>query len=139
VEKTSTDPDYEMFLSNLPEGECRYAVCDVEYEAGGGGGKRSKVCFFTWYVVSTQPRYLLLNVHLWYRAPDDAKVRDKMVFASSKNSLYIQLVGISAEFQGSDIGELDYQRGTLPPLCVLLLVQLTLMPVTMKLKQGKGH
>jgi cofilin len=47
VEKKSSDPDYETFLGDLPESECRYAVYDVEYESSEGG-KRNKLCFYNW-------------------------------------------------------------------------------------------
>ncbi|KAM9923585.1 hypothetical protein OXX80_011503, partial [Metschnikowia pulcherrima] len=36
VDKTSSDDDYESFLAELPEDECKYAVYDFEYEIGGG-------------------------------------------------------------------------------------------------------
>jgi cofilin len=97
VDKMSTSPDYETFLSNLPEYECRYAVCDVDY-LDDSGDKRNKICFFTWYVASTQSRYILINVHLCYRTPDDAKLREKMVFASSKSYFVLQLGGMFADF-----------------------------------------
>jgi hypothetical protein len=35
-----------------------------------------------------------------------------MLFASSKDALRRQLVGISTEIQGSDISEVDHQTGT---------------------------
>jgi hypothetical protein len=61
VEKTGTDPEYEAFLSELPETECRYAVYDVEYEAEGG--KRNKLCFFNWYVISTHSYVSVLKFY----------------------------------------------------------------------------
>jgi cofilin len=56
VDKKSADTDYETFLGDLPENECRYAVYDVEYDSEEGG-KRNKLVFFNWYV-----RYLVV---LW--------------------------------------------------------------------------
>ncbi|KAF5369334.1 hypothetical protein D9758_002607 [Tetrapyrgos nigripes] len=46
VEKTSTSTDYEEFLGDLPEGECRWAVYDFEFQKEGG--TRNKLCFFMW-------------------------------------------------------------------------------------------
>lgn len=48
VEKTSSELDYDSFLENLPENDCRYAIYDFEYELGNGEGKRSKIVFLSW-------------------------------------------------------------------------------------------
>jgi len=48
------------------------------------------------------------------RAPDDAKIKQKMVFASSRDALRRALVGISVEIQGTDYSEVAYESGTLP-------------------------
>ncbi|CAO1623780.1 unnamed protein product [Jaminaea pallidilutea] len=89
VAKTSNSTDYNDFLKELPPAECRYAIYDFEYEKGDEG-KRNKICFFTW-------------------SPDDSKIKQKMVFASSKDALRRALVGISSEIQGTDASEVDYQ------------------------------
>ncbi|KAF5092431.1 hypothetical protein D0Z03_002864 [Geotrichum reessii] len=47
VSKTSSQNDYEDFLADLPENDCRYAVYDFEYDTSDSG-KRSKIVFFTW-------------------------------------------------------------------------------------------
>ncbi|KAJ6621790.1 Cofilin/tropomyosin-type actin-binding protein-domain-containing protein [Mycena sp. CBHHK59/15] len=54
------------------------------------GGKRNKICFYSW-------------------APDDAKIKHKMVFASSKDALRRSLVGIATEIQGTDFSEVAYE------------------------------
>ncbi|CAO1636992.1 unnamed protein product [Sympodiomycopsis kandeliae] len=89
VGKTSTSDSYDEFLAELPPAECRYAIYDFEYEKGDDG-KRSKICFFTW-------------------SPDDAKIKQKMIYASSKDAIRKALVGISSEIQGTDVSEVDYQ------------------------------
>lgn len=43
-----------------------------------------------------------------YRAPDSAKVKHKMLYASSKDALRKKLVGISTEIQGTELSEVDY-------------------------------
>lgn len=84
VEKTSKDVEYESFIADLPENDCRYAVYDFDYDTEEG--KRSKICFYTW-------------------SPDTAPVRSKMVYASSKDALRRSLNGIAAEVQGTDFSE----------------------------------
>ncbi|KAK7469066.1 cofilin [Stygiomarasmius scandens] len=88
VEKTSASGDYEEFLGDLPEGECRWAVYDFEFQKEGG--IRNKLCFFMW-------------------SPDKAKIKQKMLFASSKDALRRALVGIAVEVQGTDIDEVAYE------------------------------
>jgi hypothetical protein len=46
VEKTSQASEYEDFLSDLPEADCRWAVYDFEYEQDGG--RRNKITFYSW-------------------------------------------------------------------------------------------
>jgi cofilin len=47
VEKTSSAADYDDFIADLPEVECRWAVYDFEFEKEGGG-KRNKIVFISW-------------------------------------------------------------------------------------------
>ena len=44
VEKSSDSTDYDDFVGDLPESECRYAVYDFEFEKEGAG-KRKKIVF----------------------------------------------------------------------------------------------
>lgn len=92
VAKTSESSDYDEFLEQLQPGECAYAVYDVEYQKGEEG-KRNKICFYTW-------------------SPDDSKIKQKMLYASSKDALRKSLVGISAEIQGTDMSEVAHETGT---------------------------
>ena len=50
VLKASEDSDYDSFLTELPEQECRWAIYDFEYELDGGAGKRNKLVFYSWCV-----------------------------------------------------------------------------------------
>ncbi|GAA5810321.1 hypothetical protein MFLAVUS_003742 [Mucor flavus] len=88
VEKSATEAEYNDFLSQLPDDEPRYAVFDFEFEKAGDG-KRNKITFYSWI-------------------PDTSKVRQKMLYASSKDALRRQLVGIAIEVQGTDSSEVDY-------------------------------
>jgi len=87
VEKTSETGDYADFLSQLPQDEPRYAINDFEYEKPGEG-LRSKIVFYSW-------------------TPDTSKVRAKMLYASSKDALRRNLVGVAIEVQGTDLDEVD--------------------------------
>jgi len=89
VEKASESQSYEDFLADLPEVECRWAVYDFEYEKEGAG-KRNKIVFYSW-------------------SPDDAKIKQKMLFASSRDALRRSLVGIAVEIQGTDYSEVSWE------------------------------
>ncbi|KAF8182348.1 actin depolymerizing factor [Pholiota molesta] len=89
VEKTSSAADYDDFIADLPEVECRWAVYDFEFEKEGGG-KRNKIVFISW-------------------SPDDAKIKQKMVFASSRDALKRSLNGIAVEIQGTDFSEVAFE------------------------------
>ncbi|KAK9767499.1 cofilin [Basidiobolus ranarum] len=89
VEVASEDGSYDDFINALPENECRYAVLDLEYEKPGEG-LRNKICFYSW-------------------SPDTSKVKQKMVFASSKIALRKKLVGIAAEIQGTEYDEVSLE------------------------------
>ncbi|KAH9889929.1 recombinant Actophorin [Cubamyces lactineus] len=87
--KSSPTSTYDDFLADLPESECRWAVYDFDFEKEDGG-KRSKITFYSW-------------------SPDDSKVKQKMLFASSKDALRRSLVGIAAEIQGTDFSEVAHE------------------------------
>ncbi|KAN0079950.1 hypothetical protein V8E55_009516 [Tylopilus felleus] len=89
VQKASKEGDFETFVADLPASECRWAVYDFEYDVGSEG-KRNKICFISW-------------------SPDDAKVRQKMVFASSREALKRKLDGIAIEIQGTSFDEVTYE------------------------------
>lgn len=48
VLKTSEEKDFDTFVGELPEKECRWAVYDFEYTLPGGEGIRNKLCFIMW-------------------------------------------------------------------------------------------
>jgi cofilin len=76
---------FEKFLSFFPENKCRYAVYNVSLGCMQDNIKamRDKLVFLTW-------------------APDTAKIKDKMMIASSKDSLKKACVGIAHDMQFSD-------------------------------------
>ncbi|ORX34111.1 actin filament severing [Kockovaella imperatae] len=87
VKNTSSDKDFEKFVSELPEADCVWAVYDYEFELSAGEGKRNKITFVAW-------------------APDDAKIKSKMVFAASKDALRRRLDGIQLEIQATSLDEI---------------------------------
>ncbi|MEU8851964.1 actin depolymerization factor/cofilin-like domain-containing protein [Streptomyces sp. NPDC048564] len=89
VEKVSSSTDYDDFIADLPESECRWAAYDFEFEQEGGG-KRSKLTLVSW-------------------APETARIKQKMAFASSKDALRRALVGIAIEIQGTEYSEVAYE------------------------------
>jgi len=88
VDKTSTSTDYEDFVGDLPENDCRWAVYDLEYDTDDG--KRNKIFFYSW-------------------SPDTAKIKSKMLYASSREVLRRSLQGIAKEIQGTDSSEVTYE------------------------------
>jgi len=67
IDETSQNPDYEAFRSKLEavkdaKGNAapRYAVYDVEYELGGGEGKRNKIIFISWVPTDTPTFWSML-------------------------------------------------------------------------------
>ncbi|KAF9364328.1 cofilin [Mortierella sp. NVP85] len=86
--------EYEEFVKSVPQDECRWFVYDFEYthtdESTGHQGQRNKVLFISW-------------------APDGAKIKPKMIYASSREGLRRKLTGIQAEIQGTDLSEIDHE------------------------------
>ncbi|WVQ85628.1 cofilin [Cryptococcus sp. DSM 104549] len=87
VLKTSEDKDFDALVGDLPEKECRWAVYDFEYTLPGGEGIRNKLCFIVW-------------------SPDDANVKNKMMYASSKDAIRRRFDGIHIEIQATDFSEI---------------------------------
>ncbi|ELU16345.1 hypothetical protein CAPTEDRAFT_221115 [Capitella teleta] len=85
---------YDEFVEDLKEAEekreCRYGVFDAEYELANGE-KRSKLVFFLW-------------------SPDSSKVKQKMVYTSSKDALRKTLVGVGKDLQANDHGDLAWSN-----------------------------
>lgn len=88
--KVEKSDKYEDFITELPEDDCRYAVCDFEFEKSPGEGIRNKICFVVW-------------------VPDTSKVRQKMLYASSKDALRKKLAGVATEVQATDMSEVSHE------------------------------
>jgi len=79
---------YQDFVSALPANECRWAVLDFEFQSNDAG-VRNKILFIAW-------------------SPDTSKVKEKMLFAGSKESFKKKLVGVALEIQATDLSEIDH-------------------------------
>merc|ERR1712137_1238267 len=78
VEKTGeASKTYNDFVAELPADDCRYAVVVYHYD---------QVVFVVW-------------------APETAKIKSKMLYASTKDTIKRAFIGISIEVQGTDKSE----------------------------------
>ncbi|ORX42499.1 hypothetical protein BCR36DRAFT_407068 [Piromyces finnis] len=95
VERSGDDEDmtYDEFIDSLPKNECRYAIFNFVFDHSYMGTN----------IIAQCERILLL---LW--CPSTAKIREKMLFASSKRSIKKALDGVQVEIQGTDYSEIDY-------------------------------
>lgn len=87
------DAEYDSFLDDLQKGgtgECRYGLYDFEYMHQHQGTTESS---------KKQKLFLLL----W--CPDTAKIKMKMLYASSFDALKKSLVGVQKYIQASDLSE----------------------------------
>ncbi|EAY92368.1 hypothetical protein OsI_14097 [Oryza sativa Indica Group] len=78
---------YEDFTSSLPEGDCRFAIYDFDFLTAEDVPK-SRIFYILW-------------------SPDNAKVRSKMLYASSNERFKKELNGIQLEVQATDAGEIS--------------------------------
>merc|ERR1711990_1140852 len=70
---------FEDFCSKLPDGSCRYAILDVEINTKAGA-TANKLIFVAW-------------------SDDNASIKPKMLYASSKDAIKKTLTGINDEYQ----------------------------------------
>jgi len=85
--KGEKDATFEDFCKCLPDGSCRYGVLDVEISTKSGA-TTNKLIFVAW-------------------SDDNASVKPKMLYASSKDALKKGLSGINDEYQATERGDLD--------------------------------
>jgi len=88
VEKVSQG-DYEDFTEDLPPDQCLWGVFDLEYRIeveGEPHSKRNKLLFVSW-------------------TPDSAKIKAKMLAASSRDVLRRSFVGIQVDVQANEYSD----------------------------------
>jgi hypothetical protein len=57
------------------------------------------------------PVCVVMGLIITARSPDDAKIKQKMLYASSKESLKAALQGVAIEIQATDRSEAEYDVG----------------------------
>jgi len=78
---------YDDFLAALPKSEPRYCLVDVDYTTKSDA-QHTKMVFVFW-------------------CPDDCGVRDKMLYAASKDTIKKPFAGVQCEIQANDLGDID--------------------------------
>ncbi|MBN3324066.1 COF2 protein, partial [Atractosteus spatula] len=76
---------FKRVVGLLPEKDCRYALYDSSYETKDS--RKEDLVFIMW-------------------APENAPLKRKMIYASSKNALRSKLTGIKFEWQINEMGEI---------------------------------
>jgi len=79
----------DYLLSVGDENDCRYACYDIRFTTGEGV-RRNKLVFITF-------------------CPENAKIKKKMVYSSSKDTLKSKLIGI-LDVQANDASDLDLEN-----------------------------
>eukprot|EP01017_Pseudomicrothorax_dubius_P000528 TRINITY_DN0_c203_g1_i3.p1 TRINITY_DN0_c203_g1~~TRINITY_DN0_c203_g1_i3.p1 ORF type:complete len:139 (+),score=49.52 TRINITY_DN0_c203_g1_i3:53-469(+) len=82
---------YEDFLKALPRTSPRYVVYDFNYTTNEVPPREVEKLLFV------------------YWCPDEAEVKEKMVYATTKESFKKKLVGLAKDIQAKDIGDLDHK------------------------------
>merc|ERR1711874_764123 len=89
-EKGEKGADFATFTSKLPDGNCRYSVLDVVINTKSGA-EANKLIFVAW-------------------SDDNASIKPKMLYASSKDAIKKALTGINEEYQATDRPDLDLEE-----------------------------
>ena len=86
---TDRGASWESFVAKLPKDAPVYAVFDYEWSTADG--KRDKILFISWN-------------------PDNAKIKQKMLYASTKGGVSQSLQGGYQEIAASDEGDLSVEN-----------------------------
>jgi cofilin len=78
---------FTQMVALLPPGECRFAVVDFPFTSADGR-PQEKLCFILWN-------------------PDNAPVKQKMLYASSKQNLRAMLKGVAKDVQATELSDLE--------------------------------
>ncbi|RDX96652.1 Actin-depolymerizing factor 6, partial [Mucuna pruriens] len=114
VEKTGGPAEsYDDFTASLPENDCRYAVYDFDFVTSENCQK-SKIFFIAWTsnLLIWDLReiwYVQIEENLLRGSPSVARIRPKMLYATSKDRFRRELQGIHYEIQATDPTEMDLE------------------------------
>lgn len=81
--------EWKSLADSLPDNDCRYVAYDFSYEHQGA--QKTRVVLVLW-------------------SPEMAKVRSKMVYASSQEGLVKNLLGVQRALQCTDTDEISYKH-----------------------------
>merc|ERR1711935_911093 len=88
--KTDTGKEcWDDMVNTLPPTEGRYICYDFDYTTTDGR-PQNKLTFIVWN-------------------PEDSKIKQKMLYASSKDGIKTKFHGIAKEIQGTDMDEMDHE------------------------------
>jgi len=96
--KVDNFDSYDDFLKTIEdvEKQCRYAIVDISFETTDNR-PTSKMVMVSWI-------------------PDTAKIREKMMYAGSKQALQSSCSGIGIQIDASDFSDLDFDSMIMPRL-----------------------
>ncbi|KAL6894349.1 hypothetical protein ACP4OV_008447 [Aristida adscensionis] len=90
VEKVGDrETSYEDFTGSLPENDCRFAIYDFDFTTAEDVPK-SRIFYILW-------------------SPETARVRSKMLYASSNEKFKRELDGIQVELQATDASDISIE------------------------------
>ncbi|XP_035505693.1 cofilin-1 isoform X1 [Scophthalmus maximus] len=107
VGTTVQDP-YQHFVGMLPPNDCRYALYDATFETKET--KKEDLVFIFW-------------------APENAPLKSKMIYASSKDAIKRKFEGIKHEWQVNGLDELKDRRTLAERLGGTSVVSLEGLPI----------
>jgi len=88
---------YDDFVQAITSGgsnDCRYGIFDMEYKHQTQGTTEA----------SLKQKLILMSY-----CPDTARIKQKMIYASSLEALKKPLVGVAKVIQATDMSEVDYE------------------------------
>lgn len=89
LHKGDNNTTYDDFVKVLPKDDCRYAVYSADFELKDGS-KRNKILFIFW-------------------APGTAKIKSKLLYASTKDTIKKALTGAAIELQANGPDEITWE------------------------------
>ena len=90
------DKNYDDFVGELPENDCRYGIIDLDFETSDGR-ETSKLVFIRWN-------------------PDTGPVRAKMLYSGSKEAMKAALNGVGIHINATHYSELAFETSIKPAI-----------------------
>ena len=90
------DKNYDDFVGELPENDCRYGIIDLDFETSDDR-ETSKLVFISWN-------------------PDTGPVRAKMLYSGSKEAMKAALNGVGIHINATHYSELAFETSIKPAI-----------------------